>query len=178
MIVHAKIYTMDEKRPWRQSLVFCKGKIVAVGTDEEVGRLRGIGTKFIDAGGKLVLPGLTDCHIHFIDGGFSLKRANLEDAKDVSEIQGRLRAYLEQHPDEQWMGEAGTMPCSPRDTCPTKSTSATLSPMPPYSSEGYDGHTYWANSKALALAESRKRRLICRIARLFAIPRPENPRAP
>ena len=83
MIVHAKIYTMDEKRPWAQSLAIRKGKIVAVGTDEEVGRLRGIGTKFIDAGGKLVLPGLTDCHIHFIDGGFSLKRANLEDAKDV-----------------------------------------------------------------------------------------------
>ena len=127
MIVHAKIYTMDEKRPWAQSLAIRKGKIVAVGTDEEVGRLRGIGTKFIDAGGKLVLPGLTDCHIHFIDGGFSLRRANLEDAKDVSEIQGRLRPYLEQHLDA-------------------------LFPNRPVFLEGYDGHTYWANSKALALA--------------------------
>jgi predicted amidohydrolase YtcJ len=153
IIVHAKIYTMDEKRPWAQSLATRKGKIVAVGTDEEVGRLRGIGTKFIDAGGKLVLPGLTDCHIHFIDGGFSLKRANLEDAKDVSEIQGRLRAYLEQHPDEQWiLGRGWNYAMFAPETLPHKKYLDALFPNRPVFLEGYDGHTYWANSKVLALA--------------------------
>jgi len=153
MIVHAKIYALDEKRPWAQSLAIRKGKIVAVGTDEEVGHLRGIGTKLIDAGGKLVLPGFTDCHIHFIEGGFSLKRVNLEDAKDVAEIQERLRAYLGQHPDEEWiLGRGWNSAMFAPETPPNKKYLDELSPNRPVFLEGYDGHTYWANSKALALA--------------------------
>ena len=45
-------------------------------------KLRQTGTKMIDAGGQLVLPGFVDCHIHFLDGSLSLGRVNLEGAKD------------------------------------------------------------------------------------------------
>jgi len=153
MIVHAKIYTLDEKRPWAQSLAIRKGKIVAVGTDEEVGRMRGIGTKFIDAGGKLVLPGFTDCHIHFLDGGFSLKGLNLEDSKDVAEIQDRLRVYLDQHPNEQWiLGRGWNYAVFAPETLPHKKYLDGLFPNRPVFLESYDRHTYWVNSKALALA--------------------------
>jgi hypothetical protein len=103
LIVHAKIYTVDEKKPWAQSLAVRKGKIVAVGSDEQVERYRGIGTKMIDAGGKLVLPAFTDSHIHLTDGGLSLKRVNLEDAKDLADIQNRLRTYADAHPEDKWI---------------------------------------------------------------------------
>ena len=153
LIVHAKIYTVDEKKPWAQSLAIRKGKIIAVGTDEQVGRFRGIGSKMIDAGGRLVLPGFTDCHIHLLDGGLSLTRANLEGAKDVADIQNRLRAYAAQHPADKWiLGHGWNYAMFAPETLPNKKYLDELFSDRPVYLEGYDGHTSWANSKALALA--------------------------
>ncbi|HKN25454.1 MAG TPA: amidohydrolase [Candidatus Acidoferrum sp.] len=153
LIVHAKVYTLDANKPWAQSIAIRRGKIVAVGTDEEVARYRGIGTKLIDAGGKLVLPGFTDCHIHFLDGSISLGRVNLEGATDPADIQNRLRAYAAQHPGEDWiLGRGWNYAMFGADGLPHKEYLDELFPDRPVFLEGYDGHTYWANSKALALA--------------------------
>jgi predicted amidohydrolase YtcJ len=153
LIVHAKIYTADEKKPWAQSLAIRRGKIVAVGTDEQVARMRGIGTKLIDAGGKLVLPAFTDSHIHMTDGGLSLLHIDLAGAEDVPDIQKRLRAYAEQHPDDKWiLGRGWNYAMFAPEILPNKKYLDQLFPIIPVFLEGYDGHTYWANSKALALA--------------------------
>src|SRR6266436_9828976 len=82
IVIHGRVYTEDSKQPWAQAVAIYRGKIVAVGDDPVIERMRGMGTKVINAGGKLVLPGFVDCHIHFIDGSFSLGRVNLEGAKD------------------------------------------------------------------------------------------------
>ena len=153
LIVHAKVYTLDQQKPWAQSVAIRKGKIVAVGTNEEIGRYRGIGTKMIDAGGKLALPGFTDCHIHFLDGSVSLGRVNLDGASDPADIQNRLRAYAVQHPGEGWiLGRGWNYAMFGAETLPHKKYLDELFPHRPVFLEGYDGHTYWANSKALALA--------------------------
>jgi predicted amidohydrolase YtcJ len=153
LIVHAKVYTVNARKPWAQSVAIRKGKIVAVGSDEQVERFRGIGTKLIDAGGKLVLPAFTDSHIHLTDGGFSLVRANLEGAKNVSEIQERLRAYAEKHPDEKWiLGGGWNYAMFAPDTLPSKKALDSLFPDTPVFLECFDAHSSWANSKALALA--------------------------
>ena len=153
MIIHAKIYTADEKQPWAQSLAIRKGKIVAVGSDERVGRMRGIGTNVIDAGGRLVLPGFTDCHIHLIEGGFSLKRLNLEGAKDIKDILDRLKVYADQHPNDPWiLGRGWNYAMFAPETLPDKKPLDELFPIIAVFLEGYDGHSYWANSRALALA--------------------------
>lgn len=153
LIVHGKIYTVDEKMPWAQSLAILKGKIVALGSDDQVARFRGIGTKIIDAGGKLVLPAFTDSHIHMADGGFSLLRADLEGAKDLNEIQKRLRVYAGQHPNDKWiLGQGWNYAMFAPETLPNKKGLDQLFPAIPVFLECYDGHTYWANSKALALA--------------------------
>src|SRR5437016_6190834 len=82
-IVHnARIYTLNGKQPWAEALAIDGDKIVAVGSEADVERLRKPGTTMIDAGGRLVLPGFVDCHIHFLDGSLSLGRVNLEGAKD------------------------------------------------------------------------------------------------
>jgi len=153
LIVHAKIYTVDQNKSLAQSVAIRQGKIVAVGSDEQVGRFRGMGTKMVDAGGKLVLPGFTDCHIHLIDGGFSLTQANLEGAKDVAEIQNRLRAYAALHPDDKWiLGHGWNYAMFAPEILPNKKYLDELFPDRPVFLDGYDGHTSWANSKALALA--------------------------
>jgi predicted amidohydrolase YtcJ len=152
LILHGKVYTGDAKHSWADSVAIRQGKIVAVGVEQEVGKYRGIGTRVIDAGGKLVLPGFTDCHIHFTDGSFSLGRVDLAGSKDVAEIQKRLREYADKHPDGWVLGQGWDYTMFGAETLPNKKYLDEIFPDRPVLLDGYDGHTGWANSKALALA--------------------------
>jgi predicted amidohydrolase YtcJ len=158
LIMHAKIYTMDPEKPWAQAVAIRKVKIQAVGRDEEVERYRGIGTKWIDAGGKLVLPGFTDCHVHFYYGSLSLGRVNLEGAKDVAELRKRLSDYAAQHPGNDWLlGRGWDYAMFGKAGLPDKKYLDDLFPDRPVFLESYDFHTFWVNSKALALASITKK---------------------
>ncbi len=153
LIMHAKVYTGDPAKAWAQAVAIRHGKIQAVGRDEEIERYRGIGTKWVDAGGKLVLPGFTDCHVHFLDGSLSLGRINLEGAKNIPDIQKRLREYAAKHPGDDWiLGRGWNYAMFGAATLPDKNDLDQIFPDRPVYLDGYDGHTYWANSKALALA--------------------------
>src|SRR5713101_4176335 len=153
IVVHSRVYTENAKQPWARAVAIRNGKIVAVGDDAEIERTRGASTKVIDAGGKLVLPGFVDCHIHFLDGSFSLGRVNLEGAKDAADIQKRLRDYATGHPGDGWiLGRGWNYAMFGPEALPHKKYLDEVFPDRPVFLEGYDGHTYWANSKALALA--------------------------
>lgn len=153
IVLHARVHTENAKQPWAQAIAVRGAKIVAVGDDATIEKMRGMGTKVINAGGKLVLPGFTDCHIHFLDGSLSLGRVNLEGAKDVADIQRKLREYAAQHPGDDWiLGRGWDYAMFGPEALPHKEYLDELFPSRPVFLEGYDGHTYWANSKALALA--------------------------
>ena len=153
IVLHGKIYTLNSKQPWAQALAIRADRIVAVGDDASIEKFRHPGTKVIDAAGRLVLPGFVDCHIHFLDGSLSLGRVNLEGAKDVPEIQQRLREYAAKHPGNDWLlGRGWDYAMFGSENLPHKKYLDELFPDRPVYLEGYDGHTYWANSKALAMA--------------------------
>jgi len=153
VVLHGKVYTVNSKQPWAEAVAIRGGKVVAVGSDAEILKLRGGGTKVIDAGGQLLLPGFVDCHIHFLDGSLSLGRVNLEGAKDAADIQQRLREYAGKHPGSDWiLGRGWNYAMFGAEALPHKKYLDELFPDRPVFLEGYDGHTYWANSKALALA--------------------------
>ncbi len=153
IVIHGRVYTENPQLPWAQAVAIHRGKIVAVGDDPVIERMRGVGTKVINAGGKLVLPGFVDCHIHFIDGSLSLGRVNLEGAKDPSDIQKRLREYAAEHPGDDWiLGRGWNYAMFGPEALPHKKYLDEIFPNRPVFLEGYDGHTYWANSKALAMA--------------------------
>jgi predicted amidohydrolase YtcJ len=153
IVLHGKVYTVNAKQPWAEAVAILGSKIVAVGSDTEISKLRSAGTKVIDAGGRLVLPGFVDCHIHFLDGSLSLGRVNLEGAKDAADIQQRLREYAGKHPGNDWiLGRGWNYAMFGAEALPHKKYLDELFPDRPVFLEGYDGHTYWANSKALVLA--------------------------
>ena len=60
----AKIYTADKARSMAQALAIRNGKLVFVGTDAGAQKWVGPNTRIAKLGGKLVLPGLFDSHIH------------------------------------------------------------------------------------------------------------------
>lgn len=153
VILHGKVYTENPAHPWAEAVAIHGGKILAVDSDAVIAKLGGNGTKVIDAGGHLVLPGFVDCHIHFMEGSLSLGQVNLEGAKDVAEIQQRLRAYTKEHPGTGWLlGHGWNYAMFGSETLPNKKYLDELFPDRPVLLDAYDGHTAWANTKALQLA--------------------------
>ena len=153
VLLNAKVYTENTQRAWAHAVAIRGEKIVAVGDDADIEKLRGPGTKVIEAGGKLVLPGFVDCHIHFLEGSISLGQANLEGAKNPSDIQRILREYAEKHPGHGWiLGGGWNYAMFGEENLPHKKYLDGLFPDRPVFLVGYDGHTSWANSKALSLA--------------------------
>src|ERR1043166_2812399 len=61
---HGKIATVDAKFSIHEALAVKEGRVLRVGSDSEILKLRGSKTEVIDIGGKLVLPGLIDSHVH------------------------------------------------------------------------------------------------------------------
>ena len=153
IVVHARIYTVNEKQPWAEALAIRGEKIVAVGTEHDIDAYRGTSTKVIDATGRLVLPGFEDCHIHFMDGSLGLDQVDLNDARTVPEIQKRVKAYAASHPKEPWItGMGWTYPTFGAAALPDKKILDEVVPDRPVYLVAFDGHSSWANSKALELA--------------------------
>ena len=157
IILHARIYTVDAQHPWAEALAIRAGKLVAVGDEKQIAAWRGPKTQVLDAGGRLVLPGFTDSHIHFLEGALLLDRAHLDDTHNVAEIQEVLRQYAAKHPAKDrasaWIvGRGWSYPEFGESAMPDKKYLDELFPDRPVMLEGYDGHTYWVNSAALKLA--------------------------
>ncbi|MBV8515639.1 MAG: amidohydrolase family protein [Acidobacteria bacterium] len=145
IVHHARIYTVNSQQPWAEALAIQGDKIVAVGGEADVDKLRTPKTRMIDAGGRLVLPGFVDCHIHFMDGSLSLGRVNLDGAKDVADIQRRLREYAAKHPGKDWiLGRGWDYAMFGAVALPDKKYLDEVFPNRPAYLEGYDSHTYWA----------------------------------
>jgi predicted amidohydrolase YtcJ len=153
VILHAKVFTLDTTNPWAQGVAIRKGKIVAVGRQEEVERMRGIGTRVIDAGARVVIPGLTDCHVHFYPGSTSLRMPNLEDAKSVADILKILTGYAKENPGNDWIVARGwDYSIFGARSLPDRSDLDGTFLNRPVFLESYDSHAVWVNSKALSIA--------------------------
>ena len=74
IVLNAAITTLDEANPKAQAVAVKDGKIIAVGSSEELLKLKGDSTIVVDAHGKRIIPGLTDSHSHFLRGGLSYTR--------------------------------------------------------------------------------------------------------
>jgi predicted amidohydrolase YtcJ len=158
LIVHGQIYTVNGKQPWAEALAIRGEKIVAVGTDQEVNAYRGAGTRVIDAGGRLVLPGFEDCHIHFTDGSLGLNQVDLNDASTVAEIQRAVKEYAASHPKEPWItGMGWKYPTFGPTGLPDKKILDEVVPDRPVYLVAFDGHSSWANSKALEMTGINKK---------------------
>ncbi|QQO35968.1 amidohydrolase [Bradyrhizobium diazoefficiens] len=64
LLVNAKVFTADPTLPYAQAVAVEGGRILAVGSNEAVRALAGPDTRIIDAGGRLVTPGLIEAHVH------------------------------------------------------------------------------------------------------------------
>src|SRR6201998_1137266 len=72
ILVNAKLCTENPAQPTAQGVALDGSRILAVGNNAEIRKLAGPDTRIIDLGGRLLLPGFNDSHVHFLIGGVSL----------------------------------------------------------------------------------------------------------
>ena len=69
LITNGKVYAADGTGRFYQAVAVGSGKVLRVGSNQEVVDLRGPSTNVIDARGRVVVPGFNDSHVHFLGGG-------------------------------------------------------------------------------------------------------------
>jgi predicted amidohydrolase YtcJ len=108
LLVNGKIVTLDAASQVAEALAVENGRIAITGSSEELRKLAGPATKVIDLGGRTVIPGLIDSHIHAIRAGFrSAGEVNWEGATNLTEALGRLRAAAAHARPGAWLIVAG-----------------------------------------------------------------------
>ena len=103
IVVNANIHTLDPERPRARALAVSGGRIIAVGGEEDVRALAGDQTQMIDAGGRLLLPGFNDAHVHFIAGAEELVGVDLRSAGDEREMVRRVADHARSIPAGEWI---------------------------------------------------------------------------
>jgi predicted amidohydrolase YtcJ len=148
LYVNAKIWTGDSTNP-SASVMAVKGeKIVYVGNDAS----KYSAGETIDVGGKLLLPGFTDNHTHFLSAGYSLSSVKLKDAMTKQEFIDRIAAFCKSKPDDSWVMEGSWDHENWGGEMPSKEWIDSVCGDHPVFLSRYDGHMAFANSKALQLA--------------------------
>lgn len=153
IITNAKIWTVDKSLPTAQAVAVLGDRIVAVGSNTEVDAWRAPHTHVIDAGGKLLLPGFNDAHVHFVSGGMQLDNIQLNDATTPEEFARRIGERARVTAKGEWIvgGNWDETKWNPPNM-PTKELIDAVTPDTPVFVSRYDGHMGLANSVALRLA--------------------------
>ncbi|EPD84503.1 hypothetical protein HMPREF1529_01106 [Microbacterium sp. oral taxon 186 str. F0373] len=104
VVRNARVHTFDDTETVAQGFAVRDGRIVAVGTDEELSALIGPATLVEDLGGAVVIPGLVDAHNHHSTAGRAeLFECSFPDTAGVDEIVATIAAWAQQHPDDEWI---------------------------------------------------------------------------
>ena len=98
IIINGKVFTVSEKNPQVQAVAVRDGKIMALGTDEEIKEYIGLSTDVLDVEGKLVIPGFIDAHCHMNYGGSTLSMLDLRSARTIETIQQQIAERIEELP--------------------------------------------------------------------------------
>ncbi|MSO51121.1 MAG: amidohydrolase [Acidobacterium sp.] len=152
IVINGKVYAGGGSEAMAEAVAIRGNKVVRVGSNRDIQRLRRAQTTIIDARGGAVMPGFNDAHAHFISGGLSLDQINLLDATTLDQIKDTVRIWSEAHPERVWITGRGWYYQPFAGSLPTRQLLDTLVPDRPAYLVAYDGHTGWANSKALKLA--------------------------
>jgi predicted amidohydrolase YtcJ len=146
-----KVFTSDEHYSIAQAVAIDGERIVAVGTNEEI-RSRYVGAYTVDLRGRLVTAGFNDAHLHFLNGGLSLARVDLNGARTLAEAKRRVAEKLKELPAGAWVLGRGWDHTLWGGEWPTKVDLDEVAPSNPVFLQRVDGHTSWANTLALQKA--------------------------
>jgi hypothetical protein len=154
IVVNARVHTVDPAMPSAQAVAVCGDRISRVGSNEDVRATADAKTRVIDAGGKLLLPGFNDAHVHLISGADMLVGVDLRPATSQQDFARRLGEYAARLPKGRWiLGGFWDHEAWPTRALPTHQAIDTVTPDNPVFVQRLDGHMAIANTLAMRLAK-------------------------
>ena len=127
--------------------------IVAVGSDEELLKLKGPHTQVVDLAGAFVMPGFNDAHTHIADAGQQKLTVDLDNTASLAEMQERIAAYVAAAKPGQWIVGSGWDHTKwTSKTLPTRLDIDKVTGDHPAVFYRTDGHIVVANTAALTAA--------------------------
>ena len=151
VVKNAKIVTIDKTNPRAQAVAVIGETIIAVTSNRKIGQyIDPEKTKVIDAGGKLLIPGFNDAHLHFMGGGNSLMNLDFRYMTDIKKIQQMVKERAaEVGQGILVQGRSWDHELFPDKKWPTKEILDEVAPKNPVVLSRTDGHSCWVNSYVL-----------------------------
>jgi predicted amidohydrolase YtcJ len=155
VLYNGQIHTMDEDRPQAKAVAVAGNRILAVGDSPNMRDLLRTGGQAVDLGGRAVIPGLIDAHIHF--GWHSLAvyqgRVDLDNVPSREAAVARVAAAAARTPPGRWVQGAGwNKNVWPGASFPTAADLDAVTPDHPVALADKSHHALWVNSRALQAA--------------------------
>ena len=150
---HARIYTVDATNSVAEAIAVQNDRIIRVGSDADILKLRAPSARVVDLGGATVVPGLHDAHGHFTGLGAFLQSLNLRGTTSYQQIVDRVRDRVAKARPGEWIvGRAWDQNDWADTRFPTHDALSAVSPNNPVYLTRVDGHAGLANRAAMTLA--------------------------
>src|SRR4051794_35333329 len=102
------VHTVDAAKPRAEAVAVAGERIAFVGSARDAAAWIGSRTRVVDLGGRLLLPGFQDAHVHPISGGMDLVECDLRGYEGSREqTLGGIGQYVAEHPDKSWIVGSG-----------------------------------------------------------------------
>lgn len=138
-------------RSTADSVGVANDRIVAIGSTEDVSVALGRDHLDVDLGGRMLVPGFQDAHVHPDSGGLMRMRCDLSTAGDLGEALDLIRRYADDHPELDWILGGGWKYGWFPGGNPSKDLLDAITDRPVYL-KVVDDHSGWVNTQALSRA--------------------------
>ena len=152
VVHHAKIYTVDDKFNVAEAMAISDGKIVAIGTNDDILK-EYEGEEELNAAGKTIFPGFIDAHCHFTGYATDMWKCNLVGTTSFNDVITAITTYSKSAPMEWLYGRGWDQNDWDVKEFPSKEKLDSLFPTRPVFLKRVDGHAALANQKALDMAK-------------------------
>lgn len=153
VFINGEIWTADDKNPTAEAVVVKGDNIVFVGKKKDALKLQNKDSVIVDLKGKMLAPGFYDTHTHpdWLGANIALK-CDVSGRNSIPRIEEKIKECTSELGEDQWLIGAGWALGAFPDSAPSKELLDKLTGDKPALLIAEDGHTAWANSKALEIA--------------------------
>jgi len=148
IITNAKVFTSDESNPHAEAVAVKGNRIVYVGTNEGVESFKDKSTRVIDGQGHTLTPGFIDTHVHLLWGSIWMGNAQLQEVRTKEDLKKILLDFADKNKTNEWVVGRGIR----YNIVSTRQELDEIIADRPVYIGAFDGHTAWANTKALEMA--------------------------
>lgn len=153
VLINGNIHTMDARAPHVEAIAIRGDRILAVGSNHAVRDLLAPGGRVADLGGRTVVPGLIDAHLHFLSYGLSLREIDLINVPSLGAAQESVATHAAATPAGHWLtGRGWDQVLWPDARFPSHADLDGVTDAHPVFLRRKCGHAGWANARALEMA--------------------------